>query len=322
MNNIDDSNDEYARRLSANNPLRIGTRQSPLAMVQTHMVRAALVMQYKIAHDAIIIVPMMASGDKITDRPLADIGGKALWTKELERAQLDGEIDIAVHSMKDVETIRPNHYTIAAMLSRADVRDKLIGAKTVADLKHGAKVGTSSPRRKAQLLSMRPDLRCESIRGNVATRLRKIDDGEYDATLLAAAGLERLGMGDIGHVIDDMLPAASQGAIGIECLNERYDLREFLSAIGDGDTQICVDAERAFLASLSGDCHSPIAAQATVENHKILLRGQILSPNGDEQISGSISASRQDAHRAGHDLAIQLLGRGSADLQSYFGFNL
>ncbi len=316
---MNDNDNKYAHRYNADTPLRIGTRQSPLAMVQTQMVRAALIMQYKMPQDAIVIIPMLASGDKITDRPLADIGGKALWTKELERAQLDNEIDIAVHSMKDVETIRPDHYCIAAMLPRANISDSLIGAPSLQDLPQGAKVGTSSPRRKAQLLSMRPDLRCEDIRGNVATRLRKIEDGEFDATLLATAGLERLNMGNIGCKIDTMLPAASQGAIGIECLSKHKKLQKFLSAINHPDTMDCVDVERAFLASLSGDCHSPIAAHATIEGHDIRLEGQILSPDGSEQQSGHIIAPRQDAIQAAHGLATQLLAQSSAKLQSYFG---
>lgn len=287
-------------------------------MVQTRMVQAQLLAHYQLAENAITLVPMVASGDKITDRPLADIGGKALWTKELERAQIEGDIDIAVHSMKDVETIRPDDFTIAAMLPRADVRDKIIGASSVESLKQGARVGTSSPRRKAQLLSMRPDLICESIRGNVATRLGKLNGGEFDATLLASAGLERLGMGDLGAMIDSMLPAASQGAIGIECLTKRHDLREFIAAIGDDDTMICVNMERAFLARLSGDCHSPIAALAVREKDQIHLRGQILSPDGHEQESGAIICPDHACQQAAHDLAQRLLNRASPKLRSFF----
>lgn len=299
-------------------PLRIGTRKSPLAMIQARMVQAQLTAHYQLSDDAIILVPMIASGDKITDRPLADIGGKALWTKELERALIEDEIDIAVHSMKDVETIRPDDFSIAAMLPRGDISDKIIGASSVESLKHGARVGTSSPRRKAQLLAIRPDLLCESIRGNVATRLGKLNNGEFDATLLAAVGLERLGMGDLGETIDTMLPAASQGAIGIECLSSRSDLKEYVGAIGDDNTMICVTMERAFLARLSGDCHSPIAALARRKEGQIYLRGQILSPDGRYQETGDIICNDRDCATAAHNLAQQLLDRANPNLRRHF----
>lgn len=305
-------------RFTATNPLRIGTRKSPLAMVQTRMVQAQLLTYCQLTEEAITLVPMVASGDKITNQPLADIGGKALWTKELERAQVEGDIDIAVHSMKDVETIRSDDFTIAAMLPRADTSDKIIGASSIESLKHGARVGTSSPRRKAQLHSIRPDLICESIRGNVATRLRKLNEGEFDATLLASAGLERLGMGDLGKTIEAMLPAASQGAIGVECLTKRHDLREFIATINDNDTMICVNMERAFLASLSGDCHSPIAALAVRKDGQIHLRGQILSPDGSQQESGNIICADHECERAAQDLAQLLLARASPDLRYFF----
>lgn len=303
---------------TADNPLRIGTRKSPLAMVQTRMVQAQLLAHYQLSEDVIALVPMAASGDKITDRPLADIGGKALWTKELERALIDDEIDIAVHSMKDVETVRPDDFTVATMLTRGTIYDKIIGAPSIEALKQGARVGTSSPRRKAQLLAIRPDLICESIRGNVATRLGKLNDGEFDATLLAAVGLDRLGMGDLGEAIDNMLPAASQGAIGIECLSKRKDLQKFVAAIGDDDTMTCVNMERAFLARLSGDCHSPIAALAIRKEGRIHLKGQILSPDGSEQESGDIICDDQDCISAARDLAQQLLDRASANLRRHF----
>ena len=305
-------------RFTAHNPLRIGTRKSPLAMVQSHMVLSQLSRHYRLPEEAIILVPMVATGDKITDRPLADIGGKALWTKELERALIEDDIDIAVHSMKDVETIRSHDFSIAAMLPRGDISDKIIGASSVESLKQGARVGTSSPRRKAQLLAMRPDLICETIRGNVATRLAKVNDGEFDATLLAAIGLERLNMGALGKVIDAMLPAASQGAIGIECLSKRTDLREFLAAISDKDTMMCVNMERAFLARLSGNCHSPIAALAVRDEGKIHLRGQILSPDGSKQESGEILCSDNDYMAAARDLAETLLDQASPALRRYF----
>ena len=201
-------------------PLRLGTRGSPLALAQARMVANAIAAAHGPAAPPIEIVPIRTSGDRIQDRPLAEVGGKALWTKELDRALLDGEIDFAVHSMKDVETIRPPAIGLAAMLPRADVRDRLIGADSVAALPAGAVVGTSAPRRAAQLRRLRPDLRIVLFRGNVATRLAKLAAGEAQATLLAAAGLDRLGQGDVGATVpvETMLPAASQGAVGIEAL--------------------------------------------------------------------------------------------------------
>ena len=197
-------------------PIRIGTRGSPLALAQAHMVADALSVTHGLASE---IVPITASGDLIQDRPLADVGGKALWTKELDRCLIDGRTDISVHSMKDVETIRPPSLVIAAMLKRADTRDRLIGAASIAALPKGAVIGTSSPRRSAQLLAVRPDLKPVTLRGNVQTRLAKLARGEAEATLLAAAGLDRLGM-DIGVPLD-LLPAPAQGAIGVECLRPR-----------------------------------------------------------------------------------------------------
>ncbi|MFL6861918.1 MAG: hydroxymethylbilane synthase, partial [Allosphingosinicella sp.] len=197
-------------------PLRIGTRGSPLALIQAHLVADALRAAHGWDEDAIEIVPITTSGDVIQDRPLAEVGGKALWTKELDACLADGRTDLSVHSMKDVETIRPEMFAIAAMLERADTRDRLIGADSIEALAQGAIVGTSSPRRTAQLLARRPDLQPISIRGNVQTRLAKIARGEVDATLLAAAGLERLGLADGAPL--DLLPAPAQGAIGIETL--------------------------------------------------------------------------------------------------------
>jgi hydroxymethylbilane synthase len=252
---------------SVNQPFRIGTRSSPLALAQAEMTKAALCAAHGWAAEAVQLVPMLSSGDKVQDRPLAEIGGKALWTKELERALIESEIDIAVHSMKDVETVRPDAFMIAAMLPRADVRDRLIGADSILSLPQNALVGTSSPRRAAQLKALRPDLRTAPIRGNVATRLAKVASGEFDATLLAAAGLDRLGMSDVGVAIEtsQMLPAASQGAIGIDCLSRRYDVVQLLKPIDHHDTFSCVMAERSFLEKLGGTCHSPVAAQAKLQ---------------------------------------------------------
>ena len=218
-------------------PLRLGTRGSPLALAQAHMTAAALRAAHGWSEDAIEIVTVKTSGDRIQDRPLADIGGKALWTKELDRALLEGETDFSVHSMKDVETIRPDTLMIAAMLPRADVRDRLVGAESIEALKQGAVIGTSSPRRAAQMQRLRPDFTITMFRGNVATRLAKLDAGEADATLLAAAGLDRLGQGDIGSTIptDVMLPAPAQGAVGIEARADDADMLALLVAINHAE---------------------------------------------------------------------------------------
>jgi hydroxymethylbilane synthase len=264
-------------------PLRLGTRGSPLALTQAHMVADALRATHGWGADAVTIVPVKTTGDRVQDRPLAEIGGKALWTKELDRALLAGEIDFAVHSMKDVETIRPAAIRIAAMLPRADVADRLIGAETVDALAEGARVGTSSPRRAAQLLHRRPDLRIVPFRGNVDTRLRRVAEGEAEATLLAAAGLDRLGRGDVGHAIpvEEMLPAPAQGAIGIEARADDGAVLALLDAIDHRDTHRCVLAERALLATLRADCHSPVAALARIEGEgRIALSAELLSEDG------------------------------------------
>ena len=297
---------------SASHPFRIGTRSSPLALAQAEMAKAALCAAHGWAADTVHLVPMLSSGDKDQSRPLAEIGGKALWTKELERALMDSAIDAAVHSMKDVETIRPDIFQIAAMLPRADVRDRLIGADSIATLPQNALVGTSSPRRAAQLKALRPDLRTAPIRGNVATRMAKVASGEFTATLLAAAGLDRLGLTETGTpiAIEEMLPAASQGAIGIDCLAERADVRAAVTAINHAETFACVVAERAFLEALSGNCHSPVAALAVMKDGSVKLTGQILSDDGDESYSGK-----------GHDpvaLAQQLLAQASPALKALF----
>ena len=233
------------------------------------------------------MVPIVTTGDVVQDRPLAEIGGKALWTKELDRALLDGHTDLSVHSMKDVETLRPDSLVIAAMLPRADPRDRLIGTERVDNLRDGAVVGTSSPRRTAQLLARRPDLQIVTLRGNVQTRLAKVARGEIDATLLAAAGLDRLGRPDTGHPIDtaEMLPAPAQGAIGIECRSDDAMTAALIAAIDDPATHSAVLAERAFTRALGGTCHSPVGALARVESSEILLAGEILSADGRDRIA-------------------------------------
>jgi hydroxymethylbilane synthase len=288
-------------------------------MAQAQMAASAIAGHYNLPGGALELVPMLATGDKIQDRPLAEIGGKAMWTKELERALVDGDIDIAVHSMKDVETIRPPQYHVAAMLPRADIRDRIIGAASIAVLPNAAHIGTSSPRRAAQLLALRPDLRISAIRGNVATRLSQINPDGFDATLLAAAGLDRLGQGDMGAAIalSEMLPAASQGAIGIECLAGRMDLCALLAGVNDPATFDCVMAERAFLAALGGTCHSPVAAYAICDGGSIWLRAEILSEDGRERRGGDIRFQNGDAAAPGQ-LAAQLLAAASGPLRALF----
>jgi hydroxymethylbilane synthase len=292
---------------TSHTPLRIGTRRSPLALAQAEMAAAAIRQAHDLEENAVILVPMLSSGDKIQDRPLAEIGGKALWTKELERALIEDDIDIAVHSMKDVETVRSPLFILSAMLPRADVRDRLIGVTGLDDLRPQAVIGTSSPRRAAQLKAMRPDLETRPIRGNVATRMAQVAAGEFDATLLAAAGLDRLGQPDVGTSLplETMLPAAAQGAIGIDHLASRDELAVFLQAVNHPATFTAVTAERAFLEALGGNCHSPVAAHATCNADTITLRGEILSEDGNERHSGIlqfVSDDREGPARLAHAL--------------------
>ncbi len=277
------------------------------------MVRNALLLAHGWSPDRVEIVAMTASGDRILDRALAEVGGKALWTKELDWALGEGEIDFAVHSMKDVETFRPDALAIVAMLPRADVRDRLIGADSLAVLTPGARVGTSSPRRASQVKRIRPDLDIVLFRGNVATRLARLAAGEADATLLAAAGLDRLGMADTGTTIPEteMLPAPAQGAVGIETLAANEKIRALLAPINDPDTFSCVMAERRFLAGLKAGCHSPVAALARISNGQMVLKGEILSEDGRECIAG------ESADPAA--LAADLLAGASPGLRAIFG---
>ena len=267
----------------------LGTRGSPLALAQARMTAEALEKAHGWSPGSVNIVSVRTSGDRIQDRPLAEVGGKALWTKELDLALLAGETDCSVHSMKDVESERPAALTIAAMLPRADVRDRLIGAGSLDDLPEGAVVGTSSPRRAAQVRRLRPDLRTVSIRGNVDTRLARREAGDVDATLLAAAGLDRLGRGEVGNAIplDLMLPAPAQGAVGIECRTADTRSIALLSAIDHAETSVAVAAERAFTLALGGTCHSPIAALALVDGSTIDFRCEIYSEDGADHVRDS-----------------------------------
>ncbi|WP_420852815.1 hydroxymethylbilane synthase [Sphingomonas panacis] len=297
---------------------RIGTRGSPLALVQANMVRDALCATHGWPESRIEIVVIRTTGDRVQDRALAEIGGKALWTKELDRALLGGEIDCAVHSMKDVETIRPEAIRIAALLPRADVRDRLVGADSIAALRHGAVLGTSSPRRAAQVKRLRPDVTTILFRGNVATRLAKLAAGEADATLLAAAGLERLGRDDVGVAIDTavLLPAPAQGAVGIEVRADDDSAGALVEAIGDGVTQACVGAERALLARLVADCHSPVAALATIEGGVMHIVAELLAEDGSAHVTGAIRGEPGAA--LAEALADDLLDRAPESVRRLF----
>jgi hydroxymethylbilane synthase len=299
--------------------LKLGTRNSPLAMAQAREARARLCAAHGWREREIELVPVTASGDKVLDRPLAEIGGKALWTKELDQWLADGSIDAAVHSLKDVETIRPDFLAIAAVLPRADKADRLIGVESIAALKPGAVIGTSAPRRSAQLLHLRPDCRVISLRGNVATRLAKLEAGEVDATFLAAAGLERLGMDDIGHRLDpaEWLPAPSQGAIAIECRRDDARTQEWLEDIDHAPSRAEVMAERNLLEALGGTCHSAIAVNCDIRAGQLVMRAVLFSPDGSERVEGAVRFT-EDHDEAPARLAQDLLSRSSAVIRDHF----
>lgn len=299
--------------------LRLGTRASPLAMAQAHEAKARLCAAHGWEESAIEIVPVTASGDRILDRPLADIGGKALWTKELDLWLHEGVIDFAVHSLKDVETIRPDWLTIAAILPREDVRDCLVGAESIAALPHGARLGTSAPRRAAQALNLRPDLKIVPFRGNVATRLGKLASGEADATLLAMAGLNRLDQAMAGTPLEAeaWLPAPGQGAIAIECRTDDTSTRKLLAAIDHRESRIAVLAERALLAALGGNCHSAIAVR-TVQLAGIWhLIASLFSPDGADRVDGQAAFAPLD-HGPIAELAADLLSRAPDGIALHF----
>jgi hydroxymethylbilane synthase len=298
-------------------PLRLGTRASPLALAQAEAAKAALLA----AHDVDVeIVALTATGDRILDRPLAEVGGKALWTKELDAALLADEVDFAVHSMKDVETERPEAFAIAAMLPRADVRDRIVGAESIDALPTGAIFGTSAPRRTAQMLRLRPDFKITLFRGNVQTRLRKLAEMEADATLLAAAGLDRLGLDDVGTPVsvEQLLPAPAQGAIGIECLANADVVRALLASINHAPTFDCVSAERALLAGLNAGCRSPVAALATKDGAHIHLRAELFSPDGTDHVAGETRFEAGDRD-APYKLAADLLAEAPPAIRAVFG---
>lgn len=293
-------------------PLKIGTRGSPLALAQAYETRDRLAAAFDLPQEAFEIVVIKTTGDRVLDRPLKEIGGKGLFTREIEEAMLCGDIDIAVHSMKDMPVLQPQGLLLDTYLPREDVRDAFValdGSK-LADLREGATVGTSSLRRKAQLLHRRPDLNIVEFRGNVQTRLKKLGDGVAEATFLAMAGLNRLGMKDVPRTaieVEDMLPAVAQGAIGIERRADDSRAAEMLSAIHHHETGLRLAAERAFLAALDGSCETPIGGLAELDGGTIRLRGEILRVDGSDAVEDDATAAVEDGAALGREMAAKLL---------------
>jgi hydroxymethylbilane synthase len=301
--------------------LRLGTRGSPLALTQARMVRDALAAAHGFATDDIELVTIRTSGDRIQDRPLAEAGGKGLFTKEIEEALLARAIDLAVHSSKDLPTVLPAGLVLTAFLPREDPRDAFISrkARCISELVRGAVVGTASLRRQAMVKRQRPDVAVVSLRGNVETRLRKLDEGVADATLLALAGLKRLGLADKATAVLDVdvfLPAVGQGAIGIETRADDVGTRDLLLPINDADTASALAAERAFLAVLDGSCRTPIAGHATVTAGRLSFRGMIVKPDGREAHETRREGDARDAEKLGADAGRELRSRGGADFFS------
>ena len=300
-------------------PFRLGTRRSPLAMAQAEETRARLCRVHGWDQAAVELVAVISSGDRIQDRALADIGGKALWTRELDAWLEEDRIDAAVHSMKDVETTRPDTLAIAAVLPRGDKADRLLGARSITALPNGAVVGTSAPRRAAQLLHARPDCTVTLFRGNVATRQAKLAAGEVDATFLAAAGLERLGESAVGVRLEpaEWLPAPAQAAIGIECRTADDRARTLLAAIDHTESHDEVMTERALLAALGGSCHSAIGCLTTRQEGHFVLTAAIYSPSGAERIAGTLFVSPGDPAGPAA-LAQDLLSRAPLSVRETF----
>lgn len=299
-------------------PLNIGTRGSPLALAQAYETRARLAEAFDLPHEAFNILVIKTTGDKILDRPLKEIGGKGLFTREIEDDMLAGKIDIAVHSMKDMPTIQPDGLVLDTYLPREDVRDAFISPRAggLAELASGTVVGTSSLRRKAQLKLRRPDLKVVEFRGNLQTRLKKLEEGVAEATFLAMAGLNRLKMDDVPKSaiqVDDMLPAVAQGAIGIERRLHDYRTADMLAAIHDENTGYRLTAERAFLAELDGSCETPIAGLAELEGATLRLRGEVLRPDGSDAIKDDLSCAIEDGMLAGTEMARSLMAKAGPD---------
>ncbi|BDA86700.1 porphobilinogen deaminase [Aureimonas sp. SA4125] len=300
-------------------PIRIGTRGSQLALAQASEVRARLMVAHGLGEEDFEISVISTSGDRILDRPLSEVGGKGLFTKEIEEALLDKRIDLAVHSSKDMATAIPDGLVLAAFLPREDVRDAFIGrtAKTIATLPEGAVVGSASLRRQALLKRMRPDLELVILRGNVQTRLRKLEAGEVDATLLALAGLNRMGMAAVATEIlsaEDFMPAPGQGAICIETRGDDTATLALVHAIDHAETTTALTAERGFLAELDGSCRTPIAAHATLGEAGVLhLAGMILTPDGSAMHATKRTGVMGEAAMIGRLAAQQLLEEAGPD---------
>jgi hydroxymethylbilane synthase len=295
-------------------PFRIGTRGSPLALAQANETRHRLADAFDLPEEAFDIVIIKTTGDKVLDRPLKEIGGKGLFTREIEDDMLAGKIDIAVHSMKDMPVLQPDGLVLDCYLPREDVRDAFVspGAPSLAALEPGTRVGTSSLRRKAQLLNRRPDLQVVEFRGNVQTRLRKLEDGVAACTFLAMAGLNRLGMTHVATSAieaEEMLPAVAQGAIGIERRAGDTRAAEMLAAIHHGPTGHRLAAERAFLAALDGSCETPIAGLAELDGGSIRLRGEILKTDGSDSHADDARGAVEDGPEMGRAMAAALLAR-------------
>lgn len=298
-------------------PLMIGTRGSPLALAQAYETRERLAKAFDLPFEAFEIVVIKTTGDKIIDRPLKEIGGKGLFTREIEADMLSGKIDIAVHSMKDMPTLQPEGLLLDTYLPREDVRDAFISpnAKGLDELAAGTVVGTSSLRRRAQLMLKRPNLEVVEFRGNLQTRLKKLEQGVAAATFLAVAGLNRLGMRDVPATAietDVMLPAVAQGAIGVERRTDDMNVAQLLEAIHDTPTGQRLAAERAFLLALDGSCETPIAGLAELEGGTLHLRGEVLRPDGSEAISDAVSCPIEDGAQAGTQMAKKLLAQAGA----------
>ncbi|WP_213064685.1 hydroxymethylbilane synthase [Acinetobacter seifertii] len=297
--------------------LKIATRQSPLALWQAEHIRARL---QELHPDLTVeLVKFVTQGDKILDTPLAKIGGKGLFVKELEAALLDGRADLAVHSMKDVPMALPEGLTLAVICEREDPLDAFVSNQfeKFADLPQGARVGTSSLRRKSQILKQRPDLQIVDLRGNVGTRLGKLDDGQYDAIILASAGLKRLGLENrIRHTIEPnvSLPAVGQGALGLECRADDQEVLALIQPLLHIETDVCVRAERAFNAYLEGGCQVPIAGYATLQDGKIHIEGRVGSPDGQTLLRAEMIDEAHNAQQLGENLARNLLEQGAGDL--------
>lgn len=297
--------------------LKIATRQSPLALWQAEYIRARL---QELHPDLTVeLVKFVTQGDKILDTPLAKIGGKGLFVKELEAALLDERADLAVHSMKDVPMALPEGLTLAVICEREDPLDAFVSNQfeKFADLPQGAKVGTSSLRRKSQILKQRPDLQIIDLRGNVGTRLGKLDDGQYDAIILASAGLKRLGLSErIRHCLtpDISLPAVGQGALGLECRAADNEVLALIQPLLHQETDVCVRAERAFNAYLEGGCQVPIAGYATLQNGQIHIEGRVGSADGQTLLRAELTDEASNAQQLGENLARNLLDQGAGEL--------